>query len=82
MQQQRHPEPELDELYRELILDHYKRPRNRDIPANAQVRAEGYNPVCGDEVEMGLVFDNADGGGWRRSGWCRAGARSRRRRGR
>ena len=55
--QQRHPEPELDELYRELILDHYKRPRNRDIPAEAQVRAEGYNPVCGDEVEMGLVFD-------------------------
>jgi nitrogen fixation NifU-like protein len=57
--QQRQPEPVLDELYRELILDHYKRPRNRDIPADAQVRAEGYNPVCGDEVEMGLVFENA-----------------------
>ena len=56
--QQRQPEPVLDELYRELILDHYKRPRNRDIPSNAQVRAEGYNPVCGDEVEMGLVFED------------------------
>jgi nitrogen fixation NifU-like protein len=54
---QSRPEPVLDELYRELILDHYKRPRNREIPANAQVRAEGYNPVCGDEVDMGIVFD-------------------------
>ena len=53
----RHPEPELDELYRDLILDHYKRPRNHAIPADSQVRAEGYNPVCGDEVEMGIVFD-------------------------
>jgi nitrogen fixation NifU-like protein len=55
--QQRHPEPELDELYRDLILDHYKRPRNHAIPPGAHVRAEGYNPVCGDEVEMGIVFD-------------------------
>jgi len=53
----RHPEPELDELYRDLILDHYKRPRNHVIPEHAEVRAEGYNPVCGDEVEMGIVFD-------------------------
>jgi nitrogen fixation NifU-like protein len=55
---QRHPEPELDELYRELILDHYRRPRNRNIPPDAKVRAEGYNPVCGDEVDMGIVFDD------------------------
>lgn len=54
---QSRPEPVLDELYRELILDHYKRPRNHAIPANAHVRAEGYNPVCGDEVDMGIVFD-------------------------
>ncbi len=54
---QSRPEPLLDELYRELILDHYKRPRNHSIPANAQVRAEGYNPVCGDEVDMGIIFD-------------------------
>ena len=51
------PEPELDELYRALILDHYKRPRNHRIPDGAQVRAEGYNPVCGDEVDMGIIFD-------------------------
>jgi nitrogen fixation NifU-like protein len=52
------PEPELDELYRELILDHNRRPRNHAIPADAQVRAEGYNPVCGDEVDMGIVFED------------------------
>ncbi|HZP56643.1 MAG TPA: SUF system NifU family Fe-S cluster assembly protein [Dehalococcoidia bacterium] len=51
------PEPELDELYRELILDHYKNPRNRKKLAHADVVAEGYNPVCGDEVEMELDFD-------------------------
>ncbi len=51
------PEPELDELYRELILDHYKRPRHRDSFRTPDVTAEGYNPVCGDEVEMELAFD-------------------------
>jgi nitrogen fixation NifU-like protein len=51
------PEPEFDELYRELILDHYKNPRHRKLLAHADVVAEGYNPVCGDEVEMQLDFD-------------------------
>ena len=50
-------EPELDELYRELILDHYKNPRHRGRLDHADVTAEGFNPVCGDEVEMGIVFD-------------------------
>jgi len=51
------PELELDELYRELILDHYKHPRhNEQLPA-ADVVAEGYNPLCGDEIEMQLTFD-------------------------
>ena len=49
------PELELDELYRELILDHYKQPAppRASLP-HADVVAEGYNPVCGDEVEMQL----------------------------
>jgi nitrogen fixation NifU-like protein len=47
---------ELDELYRELILDHYKHPRHHAHLANADVVAEGYNPVCGDEVDMELNF--------------------------
>jgi len=50
-------EPPLDELYRELILDHYKNPRNKKRLASADVVAEGYNPLCGDEVEMQLEFD-------------------------
>lgn len=51
-------EPELDELYRELILDHYKQPRNRKTLERADVVAEGYNPVCGDEIEMQLAFED------------------------
>jgi nitrogen fixation NifU-like protein len=50
-------EPPLDELYRELILDHYKNPRNKKRLAAADVVAEGYNPLCGDEVEMQLAFE-------------------------
>ena len=49
-------ELELDELYREIILDHYKSPRHHAPLAHADVVAEGYNPVCGDEVEMQLNF--------------------------
>ena len=48
------PEPELDELYRELILDHYRNPRNRGPLESPAVVAEGYNPLCGDEVELRL----------------------------
>lgn len=51
------PELQLDELYRELILDHYKNPRHRHKLDQPDVVAEGYNPVCGDEVEMQLTFD-------------------------
>ncbi|MDE3097160.1 MAG: SUF system NifU family Fe-S cluster assembly protein, partial [Chloroflexota bacterium] len=51
------PEPLLDELYRELILDHYKHPRHRAPLRDPDVVAEGYNPVCGDEVTMQLDFD-------------------------
>jgi len=51
------PEPELDELYRELILDHYRSPRNRKRLESPAVVSEGYNPLCGDEVELQLAFD-------------------------
>ena len=52
------PQPEFDELYRELILDHYRNPRHREPLAQADVVAEGYNPLCGDEVELRLAFDD------------------------
>ena len=51
------PEPELDELYRELILDHYRSPRNRRKLAHPTAESEGYNPLCGDEIEVALEIE-------------------------
>jgi nitrogen fixation NifU-like protein len=43
--------PGLEDLYREIILDHYRSPRNRgELPSPPARRAEGFNPLCGDEV--------------------------------
>jgi nitrogen fixation protein NifU and related proteins len=52
-----YPEPELDDLYRELILDHYRHPRNRGTLERRSTHVEGYNPLCGDEVAVELLFD-------------------------
>jgi nitrogen fixation protein NifU and related proteins len=49
------PEPLFDDLYRELILDHYRRPRNRGELERATQRVEGLNPVCGDEIKLDLL---------------------------
>ncbi len=50
----------LEDLYREIILDHYRSPRNRgELPAPPAQRVEGFNPLCGDEVI--LFVDVADG---------------------
>lgn len=44
----------LDNIYKEIILEHYKKPRNKgDLPPPA-LRAEGLNPSCGDELELYL----------------------------
>ncbi len=45
----------LDELYREIILDHYKNPRNRGRIENPSATAGAYNPLCGDEVDIYLT---------------------------
>jgi nitrogen fixation NifU-like protein len=45
---------ELRELYQELILDHGKNPRNRGVPDHANHSAEGYNPLCGDQVTLNV----------------------------
>lgn len=50
------PEPELDDLYKQIILEHYRRPRNRENLTEADVTAEGVNPLCGDEVRVQLAF--------------------------
>jgi nitrogen fixation NifU-like protein len=47
----------LEELYREVILDHYRNPRNRARLDAPDVTAEGVNPLCGDEVLIELSFD-------------------------
>ncbi|MCC7364475.1 MAG: SUF system NifU family Fe-S cluster assembly protein [Dehalococcoidia bacterium] len=50
-------EPQFDDLYREIILDHAKKPRNRGELPDATQRAEGLNPVCGDEIAIDLRVD-------------------------
>lgn len=44
----------LDALYREVILDHHRDPRNFGKLAGAEITEEGYNPLCGDRVEISL----------------------------
>src|SRR5579884_1546305 len=47
--------PGLEDLYREIILDHYRSPRNRgELPSPPAYRVEGFNPLCGDEVIVTL----------------------------
>lgn len=49
--------PRFDDLYREVILDHYRRPRGRHPLECPDVENEGTNPVCGDEVKVALKFE-------------------------
>ncbi|HKS16330.1 MAG TPA: SUF system NifU family Fe-S cluster assembly protein [Planctomycetota bacterium] len=44
----------LDELYQEVILDHYRKPRNFGMLRGADRKAEGHNPLCGDRVALQL----------------------------
>lgn len=46
-----------DELYKEVILDHFENPRNYYVLANSTVHERGVNPLCGDEFELYLNFD-------------------------
>ena len=50
-------EAEIDELYRELILDHYRHPRNRGSIESPTVSRQGYNPLCGDEIVVDLLVN-------------------------
>jgi nitrogen fixation protein NifU and related proteins len=49
-----------DDLYREVILDHYKNPRHYGEIEDADASAEGQNPLCGDEIAVSVAF-NGDG---------------------
>jgi len=49
----------LQDLYREIILDHYRAPRNRgELPVPPAHRVEGFNPLCGDEVVLYLQVED------------------------
>ena len=48
---------EFDDLYREIILDHYKNPRGHGVIDPADAAAEGMNPLCGDEVSIYVSFE-------------------------
>ena len=47
---------EFDQMYREVILDHYKNPRGHGVIEGADAEAEGQNPLCGDEVSIYVAF--------------------------
>jgi nitrogen fixation NifU-like protein len=50
--------PGLEDLYREIILDHYRNPRNRgELAVPPGTRVEGFNPLCGDEIVVYLDLD-------------------------
>ena len=51
--------PGLEDLYREIILDHYRNPRNRgELESPPATRTEGFNPLCGDEIVVYLDLDD------------------------
>src|SRR5688500_4230377 len=51
--------PGLEDLYREIILDHYRNPRNhRGLDVPPATRVEGSNPLCGDEIVVYLRVDD------------------------
>jgi nitrogen fixation NifU-like protein len=54
--------PGLEDLYREIILDHYRTPRNRgELPVPPARHAEGHNPLCGDEITVFLDLERENG---------------------
>ena len=48
---------EISALYQEMILDHYRRPRNKGTLENADASVEMKNPLCGDEISLHVAFD-------------------------
>ena len=47
----------LENLYKEVILDHYRNPRNRALLSHADRHADGNNPLCGDKISVDLQMD-------------------------
>ena len=49
----------LDDLYQDVILEHSRKPSNFRLLADANRSAEGFNPLCGDKVSVGLCVDDS-----------------------
>jgi len=53
--------PGLEDLYREIILDHYRAPRNQgELPVPPANKVEAFNPLCGDEVTLYIDIDSGE----------------------
>jgi nitrogen fixation protein NifU and related proteins len=48
----------LDDMYREIILDHYRSPRGHKPIDHADITSKGHNPACGDEIQMEVEMEN------------------------
>jgi nitrogen fixation NifU-like protein len=46
----------LDDLYQDIILDHYRKPRHHHAVAKADLHGEGFNPFCGDQVDLTMTL--------------------------
>ena len=55
--------PGLEDLYREIILDHYRNPRNRGELEPPAIKADGHNPLCGDYITIYFDLDTSAGSG-------------------
>lgn len=53
---QQSPIEELDDLYRRVVLDHHRTPRNQAALADPDIESEEYNPFCGDRVALQIRF--------------------------
>jgi nitrogen fixation NifU-like protein len=52
---------DLEDLYREIILDHYRSPRNRgELDSPPAHRTEGFNPLCGDEIVLTILVEDGE----------------------
>ena len=49
----------LDDMYREIILDHYKSPRGKKPLESANVSTDGHNPSCGDEITVDVQIEDS-----------------------
>ncbi|MGB9735751.1 MAG: Fe-S cluster assembly sulfur transfer protein SufU [bacterium] len=48
----------LEELFKEIIIEHYQHPKNHGHIEHPDVKSDGSNPLCGDEITMELTFDD------------------------